>query len=171
MAGNHVIRHVIHRAQTACVSCAPRQGPSWCSTLGILTSSADAASVPAHIASKAAFYEHVQLQVDGLLDGQTNWVTNLANVSSILYSSMNRFEAWRDKRVNWAGFYLLAPLFPGTRHLASLTRPMLWLGPFCGLPACQAIPSERGRGVCADGSAQWPPAPLCVPHTDAYRTS
>jgi len=76
---------------------------------------------------------------------------------------MNRFHAWSNKRINWAGFYLLAPLFPGT--LDSSSGPTLWLGPFCGLPACQSIPSIPGRGVCADGSAKWPPTVVCVPHT------
>lgn len=79
---------------------------------------------------------------------------------------MNRFHAWSNKRIIWAGFYLLAPLFPGT--LDSSSGPTLWLGPFCGLPACQSIPSIPGRGVCADGSAKWPPTVVCVPHTDAY---
>ncbi|KAL4399059.1 L-methionine (R)-S-oxide reductase [Malassezia pachydermatis] len=127
---------------------------------------ADAAGVPMSVDSKAAFYEHVSLQVQGILDGQQNWVTNLANVSAILYNAMNHFDAWKEKRVNWAGFYLLAPLFPGT--LTPAEKPMLQLGPFCGMPACQAIPSVPGAGVCADGSAVLPPAPLCVPRTDDY---
>lgn len=107
------------------------------------------------------------MQIAGLLDGQRNWVTNLANASSVLYNSMNRFSAWKDKRVNWAGFYLLSPLFPGP--VAPVKQPTLWLGPFCGLPACQAIPSVPGRGVCADGSAVLPPKTVCVPRTEDYR--
>lgn len=130
--------------------------------------SADAAAIPSYVTNKAEFYEHVSLQVKGLLDGQRNWVTNLANVSAVLYSSMNRFEAWKDLHVNWAGFYLLSPLFPG--QLTPSSGPLLRLGPFCGLPACQAIPSVPGPGVCADGSAVLPPAPVCVPKTDDYRT-
>lgn len=81
---------------------------------------------------------------------------------------MNRFPEWREKQVNWAGFYLLTPLFPG--HTAAVSGPTLWLGPFAGLPACQAIQSVPGRGVCADGSARLPPATVCVPSTDEYRT-
>ena len=123
--------------------------------------------MPSYIKSKGDFYEHVELQLAGLLDGQRNWVTNLANVSSVLYNSMNRYEAWREKHVNWAGFYLLSALFPGPT--ANVKEPTLWLGPFCGQPACQAIPSIPGRGVCADGSAQLPPRPVVVPKTDDYR--
>ncbi|WFD27844.1 L-methionine (R)-S-oxide reductase [Malassezia nana] len=127
---------------------------------------ADAAAIPSDIQSKTQFYEYVALQLAGLLDGQRGWVTNLANVSAILYHSMNRFHAWKDLHINWAGFYILSPLFPGA--LTPTKQPTLLLGPFCGLPACQAIPSVPGRGVCADGSAQLPPKAVCVPHTDAY---
>lgn len=128
--------------------------------------SADAAALPSSIRTKRDFYEHVEMQLTGLLDGQRNWVTNLANTSSVLYNSMNRFDAWREKRVNWAGFYLLSPLFPGP--LVPVKTPTLWLGPFSGLPACQAIASVPGRGVCADGSAKLPPQTVCVPRTDDY---
>ncbi|WFD35772.1 L-methionine (R)-S-oxide reductase [Malassezia cuniculi] len=120
-----------------------------------------------HIQSKADFYEHIELQITGLLDGQRNWVTNLANASSVLFNSMNRYEAWREKRVNWAGFYLLSPLFPGA--VADVKGPTLWLAPFCGQPACQAIASVPGRGVCADGSSLLPPRAVVVPKTDDYR--
>lgn len=119
--------------------------------------------------SKSAFYTHLEEQLTALLDGQRNWVTNLANASSVIYFSMNKFPEWKEKRVNWAGFYLLSPLFPGA-EVSSGKDPKLWLGPFCGLPACQAINSVPGRGVCADGSAVLPPRTVCVPRTDDYRT-
>ncbi|WFD31106.1 L-methionine (R)-S-oxide reductase [Malassezia sp. CBS 17886] len=105
---------------------------------------ADAAGIPGDVVTKADFYAHVESQIAALLDGQRNWVTNLANVSSVLYNSMNRFSEWNDKRVNWAGFYILSPFFPGPTPPSKY--PMLWLGPFCGLPACQMIPSVPGRG-------------------------
>lgn len=65
-----------------------------------------------------------------------------------------------------AGFYLLSPLLP---HAGAQKRPTLLLGPFHGLPACQAIPSVPGRGVCADASALLPPRAVRVPSTEAYR--
>ncbi|KAI3618545.1 hypothetical protein CBS9595_002908 [Malassezia furfur] len=117
---------------------------------------ADAAGLPSYIASKDDFYEHVETQIAGILEGQRNWVTNLANVSAVLYHAMNAFSAWHDKHVNWAGFYLLSPLFPGGDR-ADVQGPTLWLGPFCGMPACQSIASVPGKGVCADGSAVLPP--------------
>lgn len=131
--------------------------------------SADAAGLPSYITSKDDFYEHVETQIAGILEGQRNWVTNLANVSAVLYHAMNAFSAWREKHVNWAGFYLLSPLFPGGIR-ADIQGPTLWLGPFCGMPACQAIASVPGKGVCADGSAVLPPTTVCVPRTDDYRT-
>lgn len=131
--------------------------------------SADAAGLPSYIASKDDFYEHVETQIAGILEGQRNWVTNLANVSAVLYHAMNAFSAWHDKHVNWAGFYLLSPLFPGGDR-ADVQGPTLWLGPFCGMPACQSIASVPGKGVCADGSAVLPPTTVCVPRTDDYRT-
>ncbi|WFD41418.1 L-methionine (R)-S-oxide reductase [Malassezia psittaci] len=80
---------------------------------------------------------------------------------------MNAFAAWKHKPVNWAGFYLMSPLFPGG-GLADVQQPTLWLGPFCGMPACQIIASVPGKGVCADASAILPPKPICVGRTDEY---
>ncbi|KAK0557855.1 hypothetical protein OC846_000149 [Tilletia horrida] len=135
---------------------------------------ADAASIPDHVTTKAQFYEHLQESVGALLGGQRNWVSNLSNASSVIYASLNRFPAWAgsadksqpQKPVNWAGFYLLSPLFPGPT--IPVKRPTLLLGPFCGLPACQQIQSVPGRGVCADASSILPPRALRVDDTEAY---
>ncbi|KDN52730.1 hypothetical protein K437DRAFT_253925 [Tilletiaria anomala UBC 951] len=145
---------------------------------------ADAATIPDGVKSKAEFYDHLHAQLSSLLDGQRNWVTNLSNASSIIYASLNRFQqrlaksqqGYQAKTVNWAGFYLLSPLFPTSDAPASsvssttkpLLRPTLWLGPFCGLPACQKINSVPGRGVCADASALLPPRAVRVDRTDDY---
>lgn len=64
-------------------------------------------------------------EVASLLDGERDFIANMANVAAALYHSL------RD--VNWAGFYLQR----GTD---------LVLGPFQGKPACVRI--GPGRGVC-----------------------
>ncbi|MBU1144657.1 MAG: GAF domain-containing protein [Firmicutes bacterium] len=61
----------------------------------------------------------------GYLDSKLPVVTNLANMSAIIFASF--------QEINWAGFYL----FNGQN---------LYLGPFQGLPACVEI--AIGSGVC-----------------------
>ncbi|KAH9946951.1 GAF domain-like protein [Amylocystis lapponica] len=121
---------------------------------------ADSALVPSGL-SKTEFWEHVHGQLASLLDGQRNWVTNLANASSLIYSSLLAFEPYfgdGDRAVNWCGFYVDSPLFPVPRTSQTDVGAMevnlhrLLLGPFCGKPACQLINVTPGkaRGVCAD---------------------
>lgn len=139
---------------------------------------ADAASIPEEIQTKQAFYEHLHDAIAGLVEGQRSWVSNLANASSLVYFSLNRFQqrlaevhpGYQPKTINWAGFYLLAPILSPTAKRGQVKRPTLLLGPFCGLPACQQIASVPGRGVCADASALLPPRTVVVPRTDDYRT-
>ncbi len=52
-------------------------------------------------------------------------ITNMANIASLLYHSLND--------VNWVGFYLV-------------DKERLILGPFHGMPACTIIPFTQG--VC-----------------------
>ncbi|MBB5324473.1 GAF domain-containing protein [Anoxybacillus tepidamans] len=70
-------------------------------------------------------YELVIKQLQALIDGETNFIANLANASALL----NQFL----KNINWVGFYLAE-------------GEQLVLGPFQGLPACVRIPF--GKGVC-----------------------
>jgi hypothetical protein len=63
--------------------------------------------------------------VKALLEGETDLIAGLANVSAVLNC--------RLPNINWVGFYLLK----GTE---------LVLGPFQGLPACIRI--GEGKGVC-----------------------
>lgn len=125
---------------------------------------ADAAILPDYIKTKTDLYEHVCLQLTGLLADQRSWVSNLSNASSILYHSLNAFS--KEDHYNWAGFYLLSPLLPGRIEVKT---PTLLLGPFHGLPACQSIASVPGKGVCADASALLPPRTVKVDRTDDYR--
>ena len=60
-----------------------------------------------------------------LLDGETHPTANAANLSALIFCSLND--------LNWAGFY-----FTEGEELV--------VGPFQGLPACVRIPF--GRGVC-----------------------
>jgi GAF domain-containing protein len=64
-------------------------------------------------------------QAAGLLSGERDRIANAANLSALIFQSMDR--------LNWAGFYF----FKGGE---------LVVGPFQGKPACVRIP--LGRGVC-----------------------
>ncbi|RKF53321.1 Free methionine-R-sulfoxide reductase [Erysiphe neolycopersici] len=89
----------------------------------------------AHNLTKQEMYSQVLDQVEALVKGQRNWVSNLANTSSILwhaYASQNSPLS----SVNWAGFYVLDPS----------TQNQLILGPFMGKVACQTI--AFNQGVC-----------------------
>ncbi len=75
---------------------------------------------------KQAFYELLVNQASSLIEGETNLIANMANLSALLFQNL--------EDVNWAGFYLL----DGPNELV--------LGPFQGNPACIRIPV--GKGVC-----------------------
>lgn len=70
-------------------------------------------------------YELVIRQLEALLEGERNQISNLANASALLNQFLDR--------INWVGFYLMQ-------------NGELVLGPFQGLPACVRIPV--GKGVC-----------------------
>ncbi|MFI3236686.1 MAG: GAF domain-containing protein [Lachnospiraceae bacterium] len=70
-------------------------------------------------------YELLLQQMDALLEGETDTIANLSNVSALVFHAL--------EHVNWAGFYL---------H----KNGELILGPFQGKPACMHISLERG--VC-----------------------
>ncbi|KAI1637042.1 GAF domain-like protein [Biscogniauxia mediterranea] len=92
--------------------------------------------------TKEQAYTQVLLQAEGLLDGQRNWVCNLANTASLLWHAYKSLPSPSSK-VNWAGFYTLDP--------QRRTNPRLVLGPFQGKVACQTI--DFGRGVCGAAAA------------------
>lgn len=77
------------------------------------------------------FYESILLFAKGLMDGEEDTIANLANISSLLYQTM--------ENINWAGFYLLR-------------ENELVLGPFQGNPACIRI--QIGAGVCGNAVSQ-----------------
>ncbi len=68
-------------------------------------------------------------KIKSLTEGYDNTVGSLANVSSLLYMTLDD--------VSWVGFYLLK-------------NGVLELGPFQGKPACMSIPV--GKGVCGNAA-------------------
>lgn len=63
--------------------------------------------------------------VEGLLEGESNRIANLANISALLHQYL--------KNINWVGFYLVE----------ADTKDFV-LGPFAGRPACTRITPPRG---------------------------
>lgn len=84
-----------------------------------------------NIIEKTQFYCTLNRQAKALLEGESDVVANLANLSALLGQEL--------KEINWVGFYLLQ-------------GDTLVLGPFQGKPACVRIPV--GRGVCGTAVAE-----------------
>lgn len=80
---------------------------------------------------KSERYGLLTRQVAALLEGESDWLPNLANVSAAVYASL--------PGLNWAGFYLMR-------------GGELVLGPFQGQPACVRI--TPGRGVCGTAATE-----------------
>ena len=74
---------------------------------------------------KKTDYPALLAQAESLIAGVRHPIANLANISALIYTTMDA--------LNWAGFYLTE-------------GEGLVLGPFQGRPACIEIP--WGRGVC-----------------------
>lgn len=94
-------------------------------------------------AEKGALYALIEGQAKALLEGETNPVANMANISALLNVAL--------KEINWVGFYML-------------NGEELVLGPFQGKPACIRIP--LGKGVCS--AAVKTRKALLVPDVDAF---
>ena len=92
---------------------------------------------------KKTDYPALLAQAEGLIDGVPHIVANLANVSALIYTTL--------EQLNWAGFYFAE-------------GGKLVLGPFQGRPACIEIP--WGRGVCGTAAAQ--DATQLVPDVHAF---
>lgn len=88
-------------------------------------------------------YEALIAQADALTNGVPHRISNLANVSALIFDAMDD--------LNWAGFYLLE-------------GETLVLGPFQGKPACIEIPVARG--VC--GAAVREDRSQLVPDVHAF---
>ena len=79
---------------------------------------------------KRETYKELNTCLSGLIDGEPDWLANLANAAALLYQLL--------PDINWAGFY---------RYRSG----ELILGPFQGKPACIRIP--EGKGVCGTAAA------------------
>ena len=88
-------------------------------------------------------YEALIAQADALTSGVPHRIANLANVSALIFDTL--------EDLNWAGFYLLE-------------GETLVLGPFQGKPACIEIPVARG--VC--GAAVREDSSQLVPDVHAF---
>jgi L-methionine (R)-S-oxide reductase len=93
-------------------------------------------------ANKTEQYQSLIPQIEALLDGETDFVANMANVCAALKEQFNWF---------WVGFYLVK-------------KDELVLGPFQGPVACTRI--AKGRGVCGTSWAE--AKTLIVPDVDAF---
>ncbi|ALS33205.1 MULTISPECIES: GAF domain-containing protein [Pseudoalteromonas] len=80
---------------------------------------------------KHDFYQSLVKQTQSLIGGESNVIANMANISALLFTSLDD--------VNWAGFYFMD------------SPTELVLGPFQGNPACIRIPV--GKGVCGTAAA------------------
>ncbi|MBQ4832469.1 GAF domain-containing protein [Pseudoalteromonas sp. MMG010] len=80
---------------------------------------------------KVEFYQSLVKQTESLIADESNVIANMANISALLFNSLDD--------VNWAGFYFLD------------SPTELVLGPFQGNPACIRIPV--GKGVCGTAAA------------------
>ena len=80
-------------------------------------------------AAKRASYELLVAQVRSVLEGERDWLANLAQFAALVHQSV--------PELNWAGFYLAR-------------GEELVVGPFQGKVACVRIPFARGVcGACA----------------------
>jgi L-methionine (R)-S-oxide reductase len=97
-----------------------------------------------HIAAgnKKEQYESLLPQLFALLEGETDWVANLANCAAALKQAFGFF---------WVGFYVVKD-------------NQLVLGPFQGSIACTRI--AKGKGVC--GTAWESKEIQLVPDVDAF---
>lgn len=76
-------------------------------------------------------YELLVQQAKALVDGEDDWIANTANLSALLFNSLNN--------VNFAGVY-------------RFENGELILGPFQGMPAC--VHFQMGKGVCGTAAKE-----------------
>lgn len=81
--------------------------------------------------NKMEMYRLLEQQIAAILDGESDVISNLSNVSAVLNGAL--------REINWVGFYLMK-------------NGSLLLGPFQGNLACVHI--QIGRGVCGTAVQQ-----------------
>ncbi len=95
-------------------------------------------------AAKKEEYELLVEQAKALVAGESGWIANTANLSALLFNSLNN--------VNFAGVY-------------RFENGELILGPFQGMPACVHI--QMGKGVC--GTAAQTEKTQIVPNVHEFQ--
>ncbi len=88
----------------------------------------DQSQIQEYQKNKPEYYRQLAMQLESLLSEDTNWVTNLSQMSAFVYQML--------PDLNWVGFYMVNSKDPNA----------LILGPYQGKVACVHIPF--GRGVC-----------------------
>ena len=91
---------------------------------------------------KEKHYQELAKQISALVEGETDSISVMANVSAAIHEAMGFF---------WTGFYIVK-------------GDELRLGPFQGSVACMHIP--YGRGVC--GTAWQRKATVIVPDVEEF---
>ncbi len=86
---------------------------------------------------KARGYADLAASLRSLLEGERNWIANLANTAALIYHAL--------PNLNWTGFYLIGP------NPQDAATSELILGPFQGKTACVRI--AIGKGVCGAAAA------------------
>ncbi len=108
--------------------------------------------ITVHHDKKSELYKNLQSQLESLLEGEDNFVANMANAASLFYHEMNKQEYF-DGAINWFGFYLLDLKKKSLEKDKDENKKQdkeLVLGPFQGLVACTRIRFDRGVcGHCA----------------------
>jgi len=99
--------------------------------------------MPNSVPSKRDRFAALSRTLESLLDGERDWIANLANTSALLMQELGD--------VNWVGFYLSKD-------------GELVLGPFQGKPACVRI--AIGEGVC--GAAAERRTSIVVPNVHEF---
>lgn len=95
-------------------------------------------------AAKKEEYELLVEQAKALVAGESDWIANTANLSALLFNSLNN--------VNFAGVY-------------RFENGELILGPFQGMPACVHI--QMGKGIC--GTAAQTEKTQIVPNVHEFQ--
>ena len=93
-------------------------------------------------ADRKVIYDEIALQIKSLIEGETDLIANLANITAVLKEAFGFF---------WVGFYLVK-------------ENQLVLGPFQGTIACTRI--DFDKGVC--GRAYTTKETVIVPNVDKF---
>ncbi|KAI8071500.1 GAF domain-like protein [Gongronella butleri] len=101
----------------------------------------DIGTISSQSLPKRQFYEELAEQISAITEDQSYWVTNLSNASAVIFHEMNSLDFFKQKPINWAGFYIVDPK----------DSQKLILGPFQGKVACTEI--SFGKGVCGAAAA------------------